>query len=505
MVAVAFDEQLLPDRLAVWPELEPGLDGAGFRTKQACEGAAAMWPGADHQRGLERVAPPGKRPADRDPWQVERTYWRIAGRKGTRAAIAWWQTRQPELRAPDPAADNLDHHRQVVSRRAATLQIGPGLLTVKWRTADAPNDPCEYGCRCCRHVESCECDVCRQDEADAERCALLLAADEGAVSAVVSEFSTRARGRMMRFVASVDWAGARRPGERLLMITLTYPRRWRQACPNPQTAQDHLGTLSKRFQRATGTPLRCVWVREFQRRGAPHFHLLAFWPDHIGGRRSKQWLSEVWYQIVGSNDTRHLRAGTRIDIDNSFRGVMDPKRIAAYFAGYTATGTNKDYQYQPPPGWRNDTGSVGGYWGRRNLEPATAEVAITPAEVIELKRIVRRMIRAQKRTAPRRVPRQVPVRYANTITGETIGVDQWRALDEPEQRRWHRVTGDQKRWRTVNRRWRLRSLTPNGPAVDGERGFTVFANDAPLLAIQIARQLHGEEEPWPKGQTRPLP
>lgn len=118
---------------------------------------------------------------------------------------------------------------------------------------------------------------------------------------------------------------------------------------------------------------------------------------------------------------------------------------------------------------------------------------------------MRRMIRAQKRTAPRRVPRQTPVTYVHVTTGEVITPERWRELPEAEQPLWQAVAGRPKRWRTVNRRWRLRSLSPQGPAADGERGFTVFANDAPLLATQLARCLHDDRPPWPKGQPRPLP
>jgi hypothetical protein len=97
------------------------------------------------------------------------------------------------------------------------------------------------------------------------------------------------------------------------------------------------------------------------------------------------------------------------------------------------------------------------------------------------------------------------VNYVHVTTGEIITPDQWRQLPDVDQHRWQAVAGPPKRWRTVNRRWRLRSLSPQGPAADGERGFTVFANDAPLLATPLARCLHDDRPPWPKGQPRPLP
>ena len=172
--------------------------------------------------------------------------------------------------------------------------------------------------------------------------------------------------------------------------------------------------------------------------------------------------------------------------------------MAAYFAAYTGAGKDKDYQHQAPEGWTNENGSTGRYWGNRGVDKAIGEVAVTAGEVVELKRLMRRMIRAQKRTASRRVPRQTPVTYVHVTTGEVITPDQWRRLPEAEQCRWQAVAGQPKRWRTVNRRWRLRSLSPQGPAADGERGFTVFANDAPLLATQLARCSTTTDHPGPK-------
>jgi hypothetical protein len=506
VIAVA-SADLLPERVAAWPELDVSDGAIGFRTADAVALAVSMWPGTDHVQVLQRMTAPDRAADPRGAGDAERTYRQIAETKGIHAAIAWWRVRQPTLPVPDDAAtaDRFEHWRWVASRRSATLEVGPGVLTVRWSTADAPKDPCGYGCRCCRHADTCTCPVCEQDRADADYCAALIADSDGAETAVVREFTSKSRGRMMRYVASVSWGELRQPGERLMMLTLTYPGHWQRWCPNPETAIAHLDALAKRFHRATGTPLRCVWVREFQRRGAPHFHLLCLFPTFIDGKLSKDWLSRVWYEIVGSGDERHLQAGTRIDYAKSLQGSLDPKRVAAYFAGYTAAGKDKGHQHEPPSGWRNDNGSVGAYWGRRGVTKATAEVAITPNEVIELKRLIRRMIRAQKRTAPRRVPRQTVVRYVDTTTGETITPAQWQTLDEPDKLAWHQVVGEPKRWRTVNRRWRLRSLTGQGPKADGERGFTVFANDAPLLATQLARCIHTTPAAWPKGQRRPLP
>jgi len=59
---------------------------------------------------------------------------------------------------------------------------------------------------------------------------------------------------------------------------------------------------------------------------------------------------------------------------------------------------------------------------------------------------------------------------------------------------------DGRRVRTVNRRDELGSLKGL------DRGFTFLTNDGAALAYDIARALNlDQQDPWPKGQPRPLP
>lgn len=307
---------------------------------------------------------------------------------------------------------------------------------------------------------------------------------------------------MMSYIAAVDWASQRHPDENLLFLDLTYPENWRECAPTPDAVQAHFKTFAQRFKRATGRPLRCVWVREFQTRGAPHFHLLVLWPKTIKGRPSRLWLSRTWYQIVKSGDPKHLRAGTRINHEEALRGAVDPKRAAAYFAGYCEK--DKAYQHQAPEGWSNPNGSVGAFWGHRGLIKATAEVGITPELDIEIRRMMRRYIASQKRITQQKVARRIKRVFVEITTGETITPEEYEALPLEDQVRWKPVDVPGS-YRRVKRRWRLKSLTPAGPAADGERGFMVFVNDAPLLAAQLGRYLTQPEVTWPPGQPRPLP
>ncbi len=290
------------------------------------------------------------------------------------------------------------------------------------------------------------------------------------VAGIVRTFSPASKRRLGRAIASVDWADVIKPGDRLALVTLTYPAAWQSCCPTPDAAYAHVRALAKRFARATGRPLSCVWKREFQRRGAPHFHLLAPLPSTILEEPVHRWLSRSWYEIVRSGDDRHLVAGTGIDWSEGLR-MVDANRAAAYFTGYSAGKADaKAYQDEAPEGWCNDNGSIGRWWGTMALEAVRAEVRITPGNVVEAKRLLRGVLGAQNRT------RTVRTRRIDRSTGEVS-------------------------YRRSRRRYRLSSLRGGATA-----GCTFLTNDGPALAIALARALQLDQtEPWPKGQRRPLP
>lgn len=207
----------------------------------------------------------------------------------------------------------------------------------------------------------------------------------------------------------------------------------------------------------------------------------------IRGERPMEWPSHTWFEVVGSGDERHLRAGTRLDYDDSISAAIDPKRAAAYFAGYCQK--NKEAQHEPPEGWANENGSVGRYWGQRGLETAPAQVRITRQDDIELRRIMRKLVRSQKRTVQRKVGRNYET--IQTLDGEVVhpdgSVGDGSHFLTPLGRSRVITSRVATKARRVNRRYKLRSLSPAGPAADGERGFMIFCNDAPLLAAQLAR------------------
>lgn len=211
------------------------------------------------------------------------------------------------------------------------------------------------------------------------------------------------------------------------MVTLTYPGDWLTVAPDGRTAKEHLQEFFHRYRRAWGTDLLCVWKLEFQRRGAPHFHLMMVPPtgrahsrsDAVGtGLEFKHWLSVVWADVVDHPDAgeyaNHLAAGTGVDWQEGAR-LQDPRRAAVYFTKHGSFSA-KEYQHIVPEPWREPGRGPGRFWGYRQLRRVPRSVDLTPRDAQLVARTIRRWARAQGVTrevlAPRvRGGRPVPAEW----------------------------------------------------------------------------------------------
>ena len=119
----------------------------------------------------------------------------------------------------------------------------------------------------------------------------------------IMEFSDNARKRLA-FVASntdVNFVS---------MVTLTYPSEF--PCDGKIVKRHLYRFLAWLKELMPG--VNHLWFLEFQKRGAPHLHLLLDQqPANYGGTwPSFQFsVARTWYEIVGSKDNKHLLAGTR--------------------------------------------------------------------------------------------------------------------------------------------------------------------------------------------------
>lgn len=283
----------------------------------------------------------------------------------------------------------------------------------------------------------------------------------------IAEWSRRSRSRFFESMTQIDadsWAGV----GRLAMVTLTLPGDWLTVAPTGGEFKRLVRVLRHRWAREVG-PWQAVWKLEFQRRGAPHMHLLMQVPARSkSGRPIREWLSSTWAEIVAHPDpdeyAKHLRAG--VNIDYGFKGT-DPKRIAVYFLKHGAKTTDsKEYQHAVPEAWRAPGAGPGRFWGIAGLQRVVIPVELDAETFYR----VRRILRGVHRGARARAALQ---RRAVVMQGLTIESARRATLLDL------RVFGLR------------RSRVLAGHMVGG----WVAVNDAPALAHQLARYLGASAPP----------
>lgn len=381
--------------------------------------------------------------------------------------------------------------REVVEGPRFRIEVGPGLVAVR------SSDPV-------RAERSRE----RQERARRLGVDLAVAADLAGESPVehsrsrgVSVWSRKSRARMVERCSGFDYVPFFAQEGRPAMVTLTYPGDWLAVAPDSATCHGHLLALRRRFERRFGRPLLCIWKREFQRRGAPHYHLFVVAPEpdaepversRVGVGRPvprvrgfigpmpeatgllvgplplapaqsfRSWLAEAWASIVGHADpverARHLLAGTAVDYSEG-AAAADPRRLAVYFSKHGAFAA-KDYQNEPPAEWAAE-GSVGRFWGYWGLSLAVGSVEVAPDVAQAVLRAARRYSAANSYRV------RVPVWRKRTT------VDTW--------------TGE------VGFRWVKRHTSVEVRRLRGRGGYLVV-NDGPAFAGHLSRVANATTE-----------
>lgn len=184
----------------------------------------------------------------------------------------------------------------------------------------------------------------------------------------IGGFSRGSRRRMLEFLQSVDQEAVGLP----LFVTLTYPARWPG---EPRRWKRDLDVWLMRLRRAQPEAW-AVWRLEPQRRGAPHYHLLVFGLPRL----EIEWLSRTWYEVVGSGDERHLRAGTQVQRVESWR------RVVGYASKYLAKPVE-----ELPQDWQRGVGRWWGVHNRRAARREAVEVRLTVRAFYRLRRVLRRL------------------------------------------------------------------------------------------------------------------
>lgn len=182
---------------------------------------------------------------------------------------------------------------------------------------------------------------------------------ERAKRSAVTLFSRASRLRLLQKMATIKGNGLKS-----VFITLTYG----QAFPSPREAKRHLDNFMKQLRRKHET-VSGFWRLEFQRRGAPHFHMVLFGLPFV----AKDELAARWAKIIGADYWDYSgdevrQPFTRIELLSSH------KHAARYVAKYVAKVGGDDGGFNIAsyltaegdfihPVTGINCGSIGRWWG----------------------------------------------------------------------------------------------------------------------------------------------
>jgi hypothetical protein len=123
-----------------------------------------------------------------------------------------------------------------------------------------------------------------------------------------------------------------------------------------------------------------LMVVEFQARGAPHLHV------YINGRVDKDAVREAWWEIVGSGDADHRKAGTRVE------KLRKGHAMLMYVQKYLT----KQKQKEVPAGYE----SVGRFWSLFGGVQVVPEQVLhgTREALAPVVRVVRNLVNSRRRS-----------------------------------------------------------------------------------------------------------
>ena len=212
----------------------------------------------------------------------------------------------------------------------------------------------------------------------------------GGKRGVVTDFSRQSRRRLQTLFCSVPRTGYE--PWRMLFITLTYHNVWGA---RSKDWKNDLNAFKERLYRKWGT-FPGVWRLEFQKRGAPHFHLLLFPP--VGALEATTAIKDKdqpwtdfkadvlfsWHDLVAPGDVYHWLHGVKMTQGTSWRGAM------YYLSKYVSKVEENLAPATAPPGrvwgcWHKSMFGI--VWRRWNLEYM---------QYVKLRRVFRRKCRYRR-------------------------------------------------------------------------------------------------------------
>lgn len=163
----------------------------------------------------------------------------------------------------------------------------------------------------------------------------------------VTQFSSGSRMRLLRKLARISPAAVNGFRHRCTFLTLTT-----RAIHHPREFKDFMRAMFKRLGRKAPR-LAAVWRLEYQKRGAPHLHIILYNMPFV----DKTWIQDAWGEIVGQE-----RPFTRIESIRSYKRLMS---YASKYAAKVASNGFNSVTYQADGVGQAEYGhmSAGRVWG----------------------------------------------------------------------------------------------------------------------------------------------
>ena len=190
----------------------------------------------------------------------------------------------------------------------------------------------------------------------------------------VERFTNQSRRRLFKQLLKLN------TGHEYHFITLTYPKEYSL---DFAVWKADLHKLSSGL-RYHYPKIGFIWKLEYQKRGAPHFHLLAYIPSVHHIKELRDTVRKSWRKIIGETSTRSFQYSVQVD------AVQDIKASVFYLALYQTKDLNE----------RTDipSGRVWGIYGRKHLPTGDCgQSTFSYEEQITLRRIIRRWAKASTR------------------------------------------------------------------------------------------------------------
>lgn len=191
---------------------------------------------------------------------------------------------------------------------------------------------------------------------------------------IIDGYSRGSRNRFLKLLISIDYKKMGVP----LFYTLTYPCEYSN---NPKIWKRDLEVFIKRLERLY--PELCgTWRLEPQKRGAPHFSGFMWGCEDLSTIEGKLKFSKMWFEVVGSGDEKHLRAGTGIETPENLTSSIF--YLSKYQTKTEKGGVPQEFDYP-----------VGRYWGvfsREKLSISKEEFEIDSKLFFKIRRVLKKKL-----------------------------------------------------------------------------------------------------------------